>query len=139
VAVVRVEQQRQREQPWRWWDEAAILPLPRRNRTDGGVEKVEETTARLLTDWATHFCGGERARRRRRAVGNGGRLLWLGAARGEGERKSKWPGECVGQARGVLLSRPAVPGGTRCVAACSGDRRRVAHTRRAFSEIGQSL
>ena len=50
VAVVRVEQQRRREQPWRRWDEAAILPLPRRNRTDGGVEKVEETTARLLTD-----------------------------------------------------------------------------------------
>ena len=40
---------------------------------------------------ATRFCGGERARRRRRAVGNGGRLRWLGAARGEGER-GKWRG-----------------------------------------------
>ena len=61
VVVVYVEQQRRREQPWRRWDEAAILPLPWRNRTGGGVEKVEETTARLLTDWATRFCDGERA------------------------------------------------------------------------------
>ena len=97
MAVVRVEQQRQREQPWRRWDEAAILPLPRRNRTDSGVEKIEETTARLQEDGATCFRGGERARRQRRVVGNGGRLLWLGAARGEGERKRKWRGECVGR------------------------------------------
>ena len=61
MAVVRVEQQRQREQPWRRWDEAAILPLPRRNRTDGGVEKIEETTARLQADGATRFHGDERA------------------------------------------------------------------------------
>ena len=60
MVVVHVEQQCRREQPWRRWDEAAILPLPRRNQTDGGVEKVEETTARLLTDWATRFHSGER-------------------------------------------------------------------------------
>ena len=135
MVVVRVEQQCRRGQPWRRWDEAAIFPLPRRNRTDGGVEKVEKTTVRLQAGWATRFHGGERARRRRRAVGNGGWLLWLGAARGEGERKSKWRGECVVQARGVLLSQPAAPGGTRRVAASSGDRRRAAHMRRAFSEM----
>ena len=111
MAVVHVEQQRWREQPWRRWDEAAIFPLPRRNRTDGGVEKVEKTTARLQAGWATRFCGGERARRWRHAVGNGGRLLWLGAARGEGERKSKWRGECVGQALALFWSVDARRGG----------------------------
>ena len=139
MAVVRMEQPCRRGQPWRRWKNSDDSPLPRLDWTDGEVEKVEKTTARLQVGWATRFRGGERARRRRRAVGNGGRLLWLGAARGEGERKSKWRGECVGQARGVLLSRPAAPGGTRRVAACLGDRRRTTHTRRAFSEIGQSL
>ena len=91
MVVVYVEQQRRREQPWRRWDEARILPLPRRNRTGGGVEKVEDTTARLLMDWATCFRGGECARQRRCTVSNGGRLRWLGAARGEGER-GKWRG-----------------------------------------------
>ena len=61
MAVVHVEQQRRREQPWRRWDEATILPLARRNRTDGGVEKIEETTVRLQVDGATRFRGGERA------------------------------------------------------------------------------
>ena len=103
MAVVHAEQQRRREQPWRRWDEATILPLPWRNRTGGGVEKVEETTARLLTDWATRFHGGEHARRRRCVVGNGGRLRWLGAARREGETE-KWSGERVQQALSLFWS-----------------------------------
>ena len=113
MAVVCVEQQRRREQPWRRWDEAAILPLPRRNRTDGGVEKIEETTVRLLTDWATRFCGGERARQRRCVVGNGGWLRWLGAARGEGERE-KWSGERVQQALALFWSADARRGDLGC-------------------------
>jgi len=32
------------------------------------------------------------------------------AARGGGEREANGAGECVGQARGVLKSRPAAPG-----------------------------
>ena len=68
------------------------------------MERVEKTTARLLTDWATCFRGGERARWQRRAVGNGGRLRWLGAARREGER-GKWSGERVRAGAGPLLER----------------------------------
>ena len=45
VVVVHVEQQRRRGQPWQWWKETVILPLPRHNWIDGGVEKVEGITA----------------------------------------------------------------------------------------------
>jgi len=59
---------------------------------------------------ATRFCGGERARRRRRAVGNGGRLRWLGAARGEGER-GKWRGAEREARRGFHLELSTRRGG----------------------------
>ena len=70
------------------------------------MDKGEGITARRLTDWATRFRGGERARRWRRAVGNGGRLRWLGAARGEGERE-KWSSERVQQALALFWSADA--------------------------------
>ena len=104
MVVVRVEQPRRRGQPWRRWKNSDDSPLPRLDWTDGEVEKVEETTARLQADWATRFRGGERARRRRCAVGNGGRLRWLGAARREGER-GKWSGERVRAGAGSLQER----------------------------------
>jgi len=47
AAVVYVEQQRWRGQPWRRWKETAISPLPRHNWIDGEVEEVEEIIARL--------------------------------------------------------------------------------------------
>ena len=74
MVVVRVEQQCRRGQPWRRWKNSDDSPLPRLDWTDGEVEKVEKTTARLQAGWATRFHGGERARRRRCAVGNGGLL-----------------------------------------------------------------
>jgi len=36
------------------------------------VEEVEKNTAKLWTNWLTHFCSGECARRWRSSVGNGG-------------------------------------------------------------------
>ena len=68
----RVERHLRREQPRRRWKKTTRSSLPRLDWTDGEVEKVEKTTARLLMDWATCLRGGERAQRRRRAVGNGG-------------------------------------------------------------------
>jgi len=50
VAAGRVERHLRRGQPWRRWKKTAISPLPRHNWIDGGVEEVEEITARLLTD-----------------------------------------------------------------------------------------
>jgi len=102
------------------------------------VEVVEGITARLGARWLVHFCSGERARRWRRSVRNGGRLR-LGAARGEGEGEANGAGECVGQARGVLKSRPAAPGCPWCVAVQAEVRRWVAHMRRLLSDGGQSL
>ena len=104
MVVVRMEQQCRRGQPWRRWKNSDDSPLPRLDWTDGEVEKVEETTARLLMDWATRFRGGERARWWQCTVGNGGRLRWLGAARREGER-GKWSGERVRAGAGSLLER----------------------------------
>ena len=55
------------------------------------MERVEKTTARLQADWATRFHGGERARRRRRAVGNGG-LLELACSAWWRRRNENWSG-----------------------------------------------
>jgi len=63
----------------------------------------------------------------------------FGAARGGGERETNGAGECVGQARGVLKSRPAAPGCPWRVAARAGVRRWVAHMRRSLSDDCQSL
>ena len=52
------ERHLQRGQPWRQWKKTVIPPLPKLKWTDGGVEEVEEITARLLTDWATRFRSG---------------------------------------------------------------------------------
>ena len=54
----RVERHLRREQPRRRWKKTTCSSLPRLDWTDGEVEKVEKTTARLLTDWATRFHGG---------------------------------------------------------------------------------
>jgi len=86
VAVVHVEQQRCQGQPWRRWKKMTHSSLPRLDWTDGGVEKVEKITAGLLMDWATRFRGGEHARRRRRTVGNGGRLWTQRCVRRRRER-----------------------------------------------------
>ena len=45
----RMERHLRRGQPWRRCKKTAISPLPRLNWTDGGVEVVEEITAKLLT------------------------------------------------------------------------------------------
>ena len=55
VAVVRVEQQRRRGQPWRRWKETAISPLPRHNWIDGEVEEVEKSTTKLQNKLADAF------------------------------------------------------------------------------------
>ena len=47
MAVVCVEQQCRRGQPWRRRKNSDDSPLPRLDWTDGEVEKVEKTTARL--------------------------------------------------------------------------------------------
>ena len=91
-------------------EETAISPLPRPNWHDGAVEEVEGITARLGARWLVHFCSGERARRWRRSVRNGGRLR-LGAARGEGEGEANGAGECVGQALAFFWSADARCGG----------------------------
>ena len=52
--------------------EMANTPLPRPNRHGCEVEEVEENTAKLLMSWLMRFCSGERARRWRSSVGNGG-------------------------------------------------------------------
>ena len=84
------------------WKKTAISPFPRHNWIDGGVEEVEEITARLLPDWATRFRGGERSRRWRRSVRNGEvaaarRYAWWRRERGNGA------GECVRVDAGLLL------------------------------------
>ena len=66
-------------------------------------------------------------------------LLRLVAARGGGEREANGADDPVGQARGVLMSWPAAPGCPRRVAARLASRRRVANTRRSFSECCQLL
>jgi len=91
VVVVCMEQQCQRGQPWRRWKNSDDSPLPRLDWTDGEVEKVEKTTARLQADWATCFHGGERARRRRRTVGNGG-LHELACSAWWRRRNENWSG-----------------------------------------------
>ena len=91
MAVVRVEQQCRRGQPWRQWKNSDDSPLPRLDWTDGEVEKVEKTTARLQAGWATRFRGGERTRRQRRAVGNGG-LLELACSAWWRRRNENWSG-----------------------------------------------
>ena len=91
MAVVHVEQQCRRGQPWRRWKNSDDSPLPRLDWTDGEVEKVEKTTARLQAGWATRFRGGERTRRQRRAVGNGG-LLELACSAWWTRRNENWSG-----------------------------------------------
>ena len=113
----RVERHLRRGQPWRRWKKTAIPPLPKLKWTDGGVEEIEEITARLPTDWATRFRSGERARRRRRSVGNGGAAaLLLRSYRRAEEMEmglvSWWTG-----ALGELKSWLAMPGHPRCMAA----------------------
>ena len=104
MATGRVEQQCRRGQPWRRWKETAILPLPRYNWIDGGVEKVEGIMARLGARWLARFCSDERARRRRRSIRNGGRLRTRRCARRRREG-SNGVGGCVRAGTGPLLER----------------------------------
>ena len=108
----------------------ANAPLPM-------LKQLGENTAELRTSWPTRFCSGERARRWRSLVGNGGAAeLACGAVEG------CWSGEievasASGRRAGEFMSWPAMPRRLRRVAARSGDRQRAAHTRRAFSENGR--
>ena len=52
--------------------ETANTPLPRPNRHGCEVEEVEENTVKLWMNWPMRFYSGERARRWRSSVGNGG-------------------------------------------------------------------
>ena len=87
MAVVHMEQQCRRGQPWRRWKNSDDSPLPRLDWTDGEVEKVEKATAKLRTSWPTRFCGGEHARRRRRTVSNGGAAALLLRSHGRAEER----------------------------------------------------
>ena len=80
-----------------------MSPLPRLNWTDGGVEEVEEITAKLLTSKAmcfavvsTHDNGDTRLETRK--------LLRLGAARGGGEREAMEQASAFGQALAFFWS-----------------------------------
>ena len=78
------------------------------------MEGVEEDTAELWWSWQSRFCGGERARRRRGLLGNGG-AAELCCARGGGEGNEIWTRELVEQAGGGVQ---AMAGSARTAAAC---------------------
>jgi len=75
--------------------------------------RARKATAMLGQNWRS--CGG------------------FGATRGEGEREANEAGDSVGQARRVLMLRPAAPGCPWRMAARAKVRRRVANTRRSLS------
>ena len=77
MVVGRMERQLRRGPIMAAVVEMANTPLPRPNRHSCEVEEVEENTAKLWTNWPTCFCSGERARRWRSSVGNGGAAVAL--------------------------------------------------------------
>ena len=83
--------------------------------------------ARLWANGATCFCKGEQARRRQRCG-------WQWRTATVGGENTKWDGECVGQALGWLQDAAAMPGRPRRVAYATEGQRRVADTRRLFTE-----
>ena len=91
----------------------------------------------LLTGWLTHFCSDERARRWRSLVGNGGAAAAPLLLAVEAMERRKWTVNRSGRRAGEFMSWPAALGRPLRMAACSSDRRRAAHTHRAFSENGR--
>ena len=81
------------------------------------MEVVEEIMARLWANWAARFRSGERARRWRRSVGNGGAAALLLRSYRRAEEMEMGLVSWLTGALSELKSWPAVPGRPRRVAA----------------------